>query len=172
MIALVIALAGTVMVLGASHDMGERHLLGDLLGILTAVFYAAYILAVKQVRQTIATGTLMFWSAMISATALLPIAIISSEDLIANTLYGWVILGGLAIFSHCGGQGLITYALAHLPAAFSSLTLLLQPVIAAFLAWMLLAEPLGGLQAAGGSVVLAGILLASRSSLPKSARRA
>ena len=165
LLALVISLIGTVMVLGASLDLGERHLLGDGLGILTAVFYAGYILAVKQVRQTMATGTLMFWSAIISATALLPIAVVSGEGLIAHSLYGWAILGGLAVISHCGGQGLITYALAHLPASFSSLTLLLQPVIAAILAWYILAEPLGGLQAAGGSVVLAGILLASRTSL-------
>ena len=141
-----------------------------MLGILTAVFYAAYILTVKQVRRTIATGTLMFWSAIISAAALLPIAVISGEGLIAHSLYGWTILVGLALLSHCGGQGLIAYALAHLPASFSSLTLLLQPVVAAFLAWMVLAEPLGGLQAAGGSVVLAGILLASRSSLPGTLR--
>ncbi len=165
LLALVIALIGTVMVLGASMNLSERHLLGDALGILTAVFYALYILSVKQVRRTIATGTLMFWSAIISAAALLPIAVISGEGLVANSLFGWAVLGGLALISHCGGQGLITYALAHLPASFSSLTLLLQPVIAAFLAWIVLAEPLGGLQAAGGAVVLAGILLASRSSL-------
>jgi len=33
-----------------------------------------------------------------------------------------------------GGQSLIAYALAHLPAAFSSVSLLLQPAVAALLA--------------------------------------
>ena len=71
---------------------------------------------------------------------------------------------GLALVSHAGGQSLITYALAHLPAAFSSVSLLLQPAAAAVLAWALLAEPLGALQAIGGVVVLAGILMARRGS--------
>ena len=61
-------------------------------------------------------------------------------------------------------QGLIAYALAHLPAAFSSVSLLLQPVMAAIFAWLLLAEPLSPLQFAGGAVVLAGIYLARRGS--------
>ena len=49
--------------------------------------------------------------------------------------YGWTILLGLALISHAAGQGLIAYALAHLPATFSSVGLLLQPVVAAFFAW-------------------------------------
>lgn len=69
---------------------------------------------------------------------------------------------GLALVSHVGGQGLIAYALAYLPAAFSSLTLLLQPAVAALLAWLLLGESLGAPQAAGGAIVLLGILVARR----------
>jgi drug/metabolite transporter (DMT)-like permease len=42
--------------------------------------------------------------------------------------------------------------------------LLLQPVIAALFAWLILAEPLGALQIAGGLVVLAGIYLAHKGS--------
>jgi drug/metabolite transporter (DMT)-like permease len=84
--------------------------------------------------------------------------------MLPQTLYGWAVLLGLAWISHAGGQGLIAYALAHLPATFSSVGLLLQPVIAAFFAWILLGEPLVPLQIAGGIVVLAGIYLARRGS--------
>jgi drug/metabolite transporter (DMT)-like permease len=61
------------------------------------------------------------------------------------------------------GQSLIAYAFAHLPASFSSVGLLLQPVIAALLAWGLLNEPLQPMQALGGIVVLFGIVMARRS---------
>jgi len=71
---------------------------------------------------------------------------------------------GLALVSHAAGQGLIAYALAHLPAAFSSVSLLLQPVMAALFAWLLLSEGLVPLQVLGGLVVLAGIYLARRGS--------
>jgi drug/metabolite transporter (DMT)-like permease len=80
------------------------------------------------------------------------------------TTQGWATLAGLALVSHAAGQGLIAYALAHLPAAFSSVSLLFQPVMAAAFAWLLLSEGLAPLQVAGGVVVLAGIYLARRGS--------
>ena len=64
---------------------------------------------------------------------------------------------------HAGGQGLIAFSLAWLPATFSPLTLLIQPVVAAVLAWMILGERLSGLQLVGGAIVIAGIMLAKRS---------
>ena len=72
----------------------------------------------------------------------------------------------LALVSHAAGQSLIAFALAHLPAALGSLSLLIQPVAAAGLAWVLLAEALGWLQALGGAIVLAGILIARRAGRP------
>ena len=40
-------------------------------------------------------------------------------------------LAGLALISHSGGQGLLTYALGHLAAAFSSLVIFIEAVAAA-----------------------------------------
>jgi drug/metabolite transporter (DMT)-like permease len=95
---------------------------------------------------------------------LLPIALATGEPMLAQSASGWWILVGLALVSHAAGQGLIAYALAHLPAAFSSVSLLFQPVMAAVFAWLLLAEPLIAAQVAGAVVVLLGIYLARRGS--------
>ena len=139
-------------------------MLGDGLGLATAVFYAAYMLAVKKLRADFSTATVMAWSTAAGAIVLLPLALISGESIVATTAAGWGVLLALALISHVGGQGLIAYALAHLPAAFSSVSLLLQPVAAALLAWLILSEALGLLQALGGAVVLAGIAIARRGS--------
>ncbi len=48
---------------------------------------------------------------------------------------------------------------------FASVSLLVQPVMAALWAWLLLAEPLGPVQALGAAVVLAGIWIARRGSV-------
>jgi drug/metabolite transporter (DMT)-like permease len=61
------------------------------------------------------------------------------------------------------GQSFIAYGFGHLPASFSSVSLLWQPVVAAVVAWPLLGEPLRGIQIAGGVVTLLGIALASGS---------
>ncbi|WP_448190057.1 DMT family transporter [Azospirillum sp. sgz301742] len=159
---LVLAVAGAVVLMGQSLHLSMDALFGDALGLVTAMFYAGYILTVGRLRTEFSTATIMTWSGVVTALALLPIALLSGESLIAGTAYGWAVLLGLALFSHAGGQSLIAYALAHLPASFSSVSLLLQPAAAAVLAWALLGEPLGPWQAAGAAIVLLGILLARR----------
>ena len=165
LIGLVTALAGVAMLVRTSLDFSPTALLGDALGVITAIFYAWYLLSVKGVRDRgAATLRLMAVTTTVTTAFLLPVALASGEDLLPQTGAGWLILLGLAWISHSAGQGLIAYALAHLPAAFSSVSLLFQPVMAAVFAWVLLGEPLVALQIAGGLIVLAGIYLARRGS--------
>ena len=166
---LALALGGATVLMSASLQLSVDNLLGDALGIVTALFYAGYILSIGRLRARFTTAAIMAYSTVVTALVLLPVTLASGEALIAPTLYGWAVLAGLAWLSHAGGQSLIAYALAHLPAAFSSLSLLLQPVTAALLAWVLLGEALGPVQGVGGAVVLAGILLARRAALTPAA---
>jgi len=163
-VGMILALAGALILMGESFRLSADHLFGDALGLLTAVFYGGYILSVGHLRSEFSTATIMTWSGGITAVILLPLALLSGQPLFPANSDGWLVLAGLALFSHAGGQSLIAYALAHLPASFSSVSLLLQPAAAAILAWMLLNEPLGVLQAAGAAVILVGILLARRGS--------
>ena len=159
------ALAGVALLVRTSVEFSPTALVGDALAVVTAMFYAGYLLAVKGLRDRgEATLHLMAVTTTISAIVLLPIALATGEPMLAQSASGWWILVGLALVSHAAGQGLIAYALAHLPAAFSSVSLLFQPVMAALFAWLLLAEPLIAAQVAGGVVVLLGIYLARRGS--------
>lgn len=163
-IGLALSIGGAFVLMGQSLKLSPDHLFGDALGMLTALFYGGYILSVGRLRAEFSTATIMTWSGVVTAVALLPVVALSGESLVAGSAYGWAMLLGLALFSHAGGQSLIAYALAHLPAAFSSVSLLIQPAAAAILAWILLDEPLGLLQATGALIVLAGILMARRGS--------
>jgi drug/metabolite transporter (DMT)-like permease len=161
------ALLGVGLLVRASLGFSPTALMGDALGVVTAMFYAWYLLSVKALRDRgAATLQLMAVTTTITAVILLPVALVSAhwsgEPLLPQSAAGWLKLLGLAWISHAAGQGLIAYALAQLPAAFSAVGLLLQPVIAALFAWLLLAEPLSVLQCAGGAVVLFGIYLAHR----------
>ena len=158
------ALAGAAMLVGSSVGLSLQHIFGDALGLLAAVFYAGYILTIKQLRRDFSTATIMTWSGLVTCSLLWPVALLSGESLLATILQGWVILAGLALVSHVAGQSMVAYALAHLPAPFSSVSLLLQPAIAALLAWLFLSEPLSFWQTMGGVIVLAGVVLARRGS--------
>jgi drug/metabolite transporter (DMT)-like permease len=159
------ALAGVAVLIGADVRLGARELAGDALGVVTAMFYAAYQLTVTRLRASVATASLMAWSGLFTAAALLPVAVVSGEQILPATTLGWVKLVGLAVIAQAAGQSLIAYAMAHLPATVSSVGLLLQPVLAALFAWALLGEALGWLQFAGGVAVLIGIRIAQRAEL-------
>jgi drug/metabolite transporter (DMT)-like permease len=156
------AIAGVTLLLGGDLHAGGRAVLGDFLGVVTAMFYAAYQLTVTRLRSRAATAGIMAWSGLVTAVVLLPLALGSGEQILPHTPTGWAKLIGLALISQVAGQSLIAYAMAHLPATFSSVGLLAQPVIAALLAWGLLAETLGWVEIAGGIVVLIGIAIAHR----------
>ena len=70
----------------------------------------------------------------------------------------------LALFSHVGGQGLIAYSLAFLPAPFSSVTLVFEVVSATLLGWVFLAETLSIVQWVGGAIIIFGIIIARKGS--------
>ena len=159
------ALVGVALLVHTSLAFSSTGLVGDALGVVTAMFYAGYLLAVKGLRDRGETTLyLMAVTTTITAILLLPVAVATGDPMLPQSASGWWILIGLALVSHAAGQGLIAYALAHLPAAFSSVSLLFQPVMAAVFAWLLLAEPLVPLQVAGGLIVLVGIYLARRGS--------
>ena len=162
LVGLVVAIVGAALLVGGSPKIGAGHLLGDVLAVAAAVSYAGYILAVSRLRSRFSTAAVMAYGGGVTCAALLLVALVSGEGLIASSAYGWAMLLGIALVSQVGGQGLITYALAHLPSAFSSVSLLLQPVAAAILAWVILGEALGAWQGLGGAVVLVGIVLARR----------
>ncbi len=163
---MLLALFGTGFIVGSSLSFDPSRLRGDAFGLVTAVFYGAYLLAVSRLRAEFSTGTVMTWSGAVSCLALLPVALLFRETFLPLNLQGWLVLLGLALVSHVGGQSLIAFALAHLPASFSSVTLLVQPVMASVFAWLILSEALHPWQAIGGALVLAGIAWARRESLP------
>ena len=159
------AIAGTLLLIGANFGHSGSASLGDALGVITAMFYAAYQITVTRLRAHVPTASLMAWSSAIMAALLLPIAWISGEQLLPQTNAGWLKLIGIALFAQVIGQSLIAWAMAHLTATFSSVGLLLQPVMATLFAWILLGEIVGPLQFAGGVLVLAGIALARQATL-------
>ncbi|MAM68800.1 MAG: EamA family transporter [Rhodospirillaceae bacterium] len=164
-VGLVTAMTGVFILSRASLSLSEEHFIGDLLGVLTAVFYAAYQMSVERLRKRFSTLTIMKYAIPVSTLCMVPVALASGENLFPVTAAGWLLLIALAAGPQVFGQGLIAWALAHLPVAFASVSLLVQPVTAAIVAWALFDEHIGGQQAIGGVIVLGGIMLARRGSL-------
>ncbi len=159
---LLLALLGAVVLMADSLRISARTLAGDGLAVVTSLFYAGYLLVLSRSRAHRSTAAVMFWTTSAAALCTLPIVWLAGEALWPASLRDWLLLLGLALCSHVGGQGLIAYGFAHLPASFSSVSLLVQPVAATVFAWLLLSERFGAQQAAGAAIVLGGILLCRR----------
>ena len=161
LLGMTLALAGAAMLVGRSFQIERQHLWGDALSVFTALFYAGYLLSIKLLRRRYSVATIMAWSGLVSGPGFALVGWLSGEKLLPVTAHGWLILVLLALICHVAGQCLIGYGLGHLPASFSAVSLLWQPVVAAVLAWLFLKEGLGLLQIAGGIVILFGITTAS-----------
>jgi drug/metabolite transporter (DMT)-like permease len=161
---MVLAMAGAALLVNASAALGARYVFGDGLGIVTACFFGSYVVAVARLRDRYPASTIMFWSSAVTCVLLLAATLVSGETLLPGSLNGWLVLLALGWISQAMGQGLIAYALGHLPASFSALAILIEPLTAAILGWIWLGEALGVLQAVGGVIVLAGIAVARRAS--------
>lgn len=167
MVGMFIALAGAVLLVapnaaGGGFDGGR--LFGDGLGLSSAVFYAGYQLMIKDARDRYSTARLMAWSTSVTALALLPFALATSDAFWPAGAAGWLPLLGLALVAQIGGQTVIAYASAHLQASLSSISLLIQPLTATIAAWILFAEAIGPVQMAGGALLVWGIYLSRRGS--------
>jgi len=169
LVALPVVMAGVALVSGlAGAGAGDSHpLAGIVFGIGTSLSYAAFLLILRQtsagtrhiagplaeVTTTAALGSLLLGLAFGGLQLDLPWASLR-----------WLLL--VAITSQTVGWLLITSSLPKLPAAVSSLLLLLQPVAAMGLAAAVLAERPSLAQLAGAVLVCGGVLAASRASPP------
>jgi drug/metabolite transporter (DMT)-like permease len=152
---------------GGHAPVGKNPLLGDLLSAGTAVWYAFYFLAVRRARSTRSTMSIMFWSSAVGVVGTGAVMLAFGEPVIPRSLAGWGACLGLAVV-HVTGQGAIAWALGRLPTATASVVVLIQPVVAGLLGWILFHEALGAWQGVGAVAVLAGVALAQWAARPAS----
>jgi drug/metabolite transporter (DMT)-like permease len=156
-----LAFGGMLLMLVPNIGAGGHALLGDLLGLGTACFYAGYLMVVARLRTRHGTGIVMLLSTAVFTVLLLPIAL--TQRFLPLSAHGWWLLAGCALSAQVLGQGLIAYAFAHLPATFGAVALYAQVIAAAGYAWLLLGERLQPLQLLGAFIVLLAIAAARAS---------
>jgi drug/metabolite transporter (DMT)-like permease len=157
---LALCMLGGAALIGQSWGYAPHRLIGDLYGLITAIFFGSYLLTIRSARATLRAGQLAFISTTITSVILFVIALALEPRILPQSANGALVLLALALVSQVGGQGLLAVALGTLPATFSSLVIFLEAIAAAALAWAVLGEALGALQMLGGLLILAGIYVA------------
>lgn len=166
LIAAAVAVTGAGLLSVANISIAPERLPGDALSLITAVWYAGYILAVRRARAFASTGMVILWTSLASAPVLLIVAFGMGENLMPPTGLEWLILIGLALGVQIGGQGSVAFGLGRVPAPVASIIILVQPVVSAIAGWFMFGEALVAIQFFGAGLVLTGVWLAQRRAKP------
>jgi len=148
--------------------------LGVAACLVTAVAYAAYVLMAERsleggrdVYSLLAWGfafAALFW-AVVQPWWAFPVEQVDGSASLLGRLADtsapvWLLLAYVVLLGTVVPFVLFVSALHHVPATRVTIVAMLEPVLAALIAWAWLEEELGALQIIGGLVVLAGVGLA------------
>lgn len=156
MAALALAAVGGAILMGGSYELSPANLKGDLLCLLAGLFYATYLLMMRDARQRLDSWSVL---AIVSLSGVAPLLIAAwamGEQVMPTD---WTPLVMLALSSQVVGQGLLTYALNWFSPLILGLSLLLQPAVSAIAGWMLFGEIMTPVDMIGAVAVAAALVL-------------
>ncbi len=162
LLAVAIALLGSLIIGGGDLRVGRETLMGDGLALAGGLLAALYMITGRKVRQEIPLLPYIFL-AYSTAAVLLGIGCVVFRAQMwpyAGQTYLWLVL--LALVPTHLGHTLFNWALKYLPAYVISISLLGEPIGATALAFLIFKEAPPKLTFLGGSLVLAGIYLVAR----------
>ncbi|MCY7338758.1 MAG: DMT family transporter [Sphingomonas bacterium] len=160
-LALGLAAIGCALLMWGSAELSGAHLRGDLLAMLAGLLYTGYLILVERTRGQLQPLPLLFLASLFGAAMLLPAAVAMGEVIVPAD---WTGVVALALCSQVAGQGLLVYALGHIPPLVVGIAMLTQPALSALLGYVYYDEAFTVLDWAGAvAIVLALILVRLRS---------
>lgn len=159
---MLVALIGAALIVGGDAVRQPQLGWGSLLAMSAGIAYAGYLITTQRVRRETDTLTSLTLVVVVSSVALGVLCVALNIPLTGYSAQAWLALVGLGLVSQVGGWLAINYALGHLPATITSVSLLIQPVLTALFAIPLLHEYLRPEHILGGVLVLAGVYVVHR----------
>jgi drug/metabolite transporter (DMT)-like permease len=155
---------GVVLISGliGTGAYGEDPALGVLYGVLTGLAYALFLLILRQGNRDERRPAGPLFDATLSGAVFSAVGGLAVGDidwLPGAESQAWLVV--LALSSQVLGWLLISVSLPRLPAAVTSILLMLQPAGAVALAAVLLSESPSAVQLTGVAVVLGGVAVAT-----------
>ena len=159
-----VVLVGVVLISGVvgAGAYGDDPTLGVVFGLGTSVAYAAFLLLLRHGSKDLrrAAGPLFDATAVAVVVCVAVGPLSGGVDLVPSwPAHGWLVV--LALTSQVAGWLLIAVSLPRVPAALTSVILLLQPVASVALAAAVLDERPSPLQLLGCGIVLVGVVAAT-----------
>jgi drug/metabolite transporter (DMT)-like permease len=155
-VALLLAVAGTVLLLGNSYDLSRANFTGDLLALLAGLFYTFYLVAVDRARRAMQPFPVLAIATAAGALPLLFFSLAIGERVMPGD---WTAVIALSVSSQLIGQGLLVYAMGHLSPVLVGLCFLTQPIASALIGWLAYDERLSAGDGVGALLICAALVL-------------
>jgi drug/metabolite transporter (DMT)-like permease len=155
-LALILAAAGAILLLGNSYELSREHFTGDLLALLAGLFYTFYLIAVDRARRAMKPWPVLAIATAAGALPILVFALALGERMMPGD---WTPVVALSISSQLIGQGLLVYAMGHLSPVLVGLCFLTQPIASAAIGWLAYGEGLTVGDGIGALLVCAALVL-------------
>ncbi|HEY5712107.1 MAG TPA: DMT family transporter [Allosphingosinicella sp.] len=156
LLALILAVVGTILLMGNSYELSPANLTGDLLALLAGLFYTFYLVAVDRARRAMAPFPVLAIATAAGALPLLLFALFLGEQVVPRD---WTPVILLSISSQLIGQGLLVYAMGHLPPMVVGLCFLTQPIASAAIGRFAYDEKLSTADGIGALLICAALVL-------------
>ena len=160
---MIVAVIGAISIGWDDFYIAQDNLIGDGIALLSALFYAIYLLAIESLQGSLNTTKILLWRCAFGTLFMLPVVMLTEEYIFPSSWQGWLIVIALAIVCQAVGQGLLVYSFKYFSSGLIALFLLLSPIMTALLAWLIFAESLDIFNGVAFVLVLGGIYLAKSS---------
>ena len=158
-ISFLVTYLGIVGLIYYSNNYINGKLLGDILCMIAAFFYAVYLLVIARLGKENSLNIIFYTTLFCCLFSIVPM-LIEGGNIFPSSNFEWINLLLLAVLCQLGGQYLITHAIGKISASEGSIGLLMQPITATILAAFLFNEILNITQIIFVFVALFGIYLA------------
>ncbi len=158
--ALAVAGVGLWLVTQASAQTASRtSLIGDVFGLSAGLLFGSYLLCVEGLHETISSQRQVTVAYSVAAGLLWAVMLTRGGATLAYSAGVWKALLGMTLGPQIFGHTLLNWSLRHFTSSLVAFSILLEPIIAALLAWYLLHQILTPAQLFGGVLVLAALAL-------------
>jgi DME family drug/metabolite transporter len=158
-LAIILALAGCVLVVGVDQLVGiDLTASGLLLGLVAALSYGSFSLLGRQVAPRYTPWTMLLFGFGFGALALLPFQLLTTPPWPVPP-ETWLWFGGLVLIATILPFGIYLAALKGLPASVASILAASEVVFGALIGYLVFGERLAGGQILGAALVVGGVVL-------------
>lgn len=158
-----VSLVGVVWLTGVDVSLDSRHLFGDVLALLGAIFAAIYVTAGERARASVSTVTTSAATYTFAAVVLLGCTLAFGQALAGYSQQAWLLIIALTVVGQLLGHTLASAVLATTSATIVSLAILFEMPGATVIAALVLGQfpPLALYPAV--ALIFAGLFIVIRS---------